>query len=597
MFVLTFLPNNGKFWCTLILLCLSHNLWATQSVNITLNGLTDQTLTDNVLAYLSLEQQKQHPRLTATRIQRLHQQAPTEIKKALQPFGYYQATVSAELQPPPADSSVWQAKYTIKLGTPLKVKKVTVQINGEGQSDVAFNKLVAKFPLKAGDILNQVHYGTGKKQLVGLAEERGYFDAQFTQQQILLDEQAYTAEIILIFDTQQRYRFGEVTFQQETFREELLKRFLTFKPGDFYTAQQLLAFQNALTDSDYFDQVEVSIDRTAPTEDKRLPVLVKLAPQLRNLYSYGIGYGTDTGVRGSLGWERRYVNRRGHRLSAKTELSQIRQTATATYMIPTGQLSEDYYTLSTGYKDETTDTSSSKLFKLGLNKNQPRQLLGSRLREVIGLEYRDDNYAVGSDTGHSKLLMPNLTWSYLKADDRIYTKRGHKFQWEIRGALDNLGSNTSFIQTRLSGTVIYPLGKKGRLISRGEVGYTSVSLLKGDFHDLPPSIRFFAGGDRSVRGYDYQSLGPKNASDYVIGGKQLLVGSIEYEHRILEKWSLATFYDTGNAFNDSTEPLKQGAGIGIRWHSPVGLIRVDIAAAISEDSLPLRLHITVGPDL
>jgi translocation and assembly module TamA len=123
-----------------------------------------------------------------------------------------------------------------------------------------------------------------------------------------------------------------------------------------------------------------------------------------------------------------------------------------------------------------------------------------------------------------------------------------------------------------------------------------VALLEGEFNDLPPSIRFFAGGDRSVRGYDYRTLGPLNEEGDVIGGKNLLIGSLEYEHRILEKWSLATFYDTGNAFNDFSEPLKKGAGVGVRWHSPVGLIRIDVAAALEKD-YPLRLHVTVGPDL
>jgi translocation and assembly module TamA len=132
------------------------------------------------------------------------------------------------------------------------------------------------------------------------------------------------------------------------------------------------------------------------------------------------------------------------------------------------------------------------------------------------------------------------------------------------------------------------------------MGYSAISLLDGDFHDLPPSIRFFAGGDRSVRGYDYQSLGPKNLEGQVIGGKHLVVGSLEYEHKIpyLDKWSLATFYDVGNAFNNFAEPrLKHGAGLGLRWLSPVGLIRIDVATALSENNYPLRLHITIGPDL
>lgn len=590
-------PCKVRLWAVL-LLGLCHNLSAApHTIQITLSGIEDKPVMEQVLASLSLEQQQNHPRLSASRIQRLHKQATEEIQRALQPYGYYRAHVSSELIPPKAGQTVWQAKYVIDLGPPLKLSTVAIQILGGGEQDPEFQKLLTRFPMKIGDTLNHATYEKSKSLLREIAEERGYFDAQFTKHQLLIDEQTYTASIILTFDTNRRYRFGEVTFKQDWFEESLLRRFLTFKSGDFYTSSQLLAFQNALTNSDYFDRVEVEMQRNSPTADKRLPVLVTIVPRKQNQYSAGIGYGTDTGVRGSVGWERRYFNPQGHRFSAKVELSEIRTSTTAIYSIPTGQRSEDYYAITAGYKDETTNTSASELFKLGLNQNHSRKLLNFLLNEVVGIEYRDEKYAVGSDSGHSKLLMPNISWSYLKADDRIYTKRGHKIQLEVRGALDSLGSNTSFIQSRLNATFIRQLHETGRIIARGEAGYSFVSLLQGDFHDLPPSIRFFAGGDRSVRGYDYQSLGPKNVEGYVIGGKNLLVGSLEYEHQIWEKWSLAAFYDVGNASNDFSEPLKQGTGVGVRWQSPVGLIRIDVATALSETGHPLRLHITVGPDL
>ncbi len=579
---------------------MSHGFCAVETVQITISGLQDKQLLANALGHLSLEQQKNHPRLSVARIQRLHKQAPAEIQTALQPFGYYHVTVTPRLTQPRSPKQVldaWQANYIIELGPPTKLKQVDIDIQGDGKHDKEFQKLQSQLPVKMGDVVNHANYEKSKSLFMQLAEERGYFNAHWVKSQLLIDEQTHTAAILLNLDTQQRYRFGEVTFQQNTFEESLLRRFLTFQAGDFYNSQQLLAFQQALTDSDYFERVEVALEEFSSDTATSVPVRVTLAPRKRSQYSAGIGYGTDTGVRGSVGWERRYVNRWGHRFLAKAELSEIRKSVVATYSLPTGQTSEDEYVVSTGYKDETTDVSSGQLFKIGVHKNHSRSLFDFRIRETVGLEYRDERYAVGSDTGHSKLLMPNLSWSYLQANDRIYTKQGFKLQLEVRGALDKIGSNTSFLQSRLNGTFIYQLHETGRLIARGEAGYSLVSLLAGDFHDLPPSIRFFAGGDRSVRGYDYQSLGPKNVEGQVIGGKNLLVGSLEYEHKVLEKWGVAAFYDVGNAFNDVTDPLKQGTGLGIRWQSPVGLIRVDVATALSEEGHPLRLHITVGPDL
>ncbi|MDY6991153.1 MAG: autotransporter assembly complex family protein [Pseudomonadota bacterium] len=586
-----------------VLLTGSMVLAATHQVDIQVTGVEDQLL-ENVRAYLSLQQQKNHPRLSEKRIERLHQKATEEIKRALEPFGYYQVEVQTTLQA--IDATHWRAHYQIDLGPPLLIHELTVKLEGDGQNDPAFAELLNKFPLQQGQQLKHTDYEQAKRMLRNLAQERGYFEAQLTQHQLQIHQQKNQAFVILVLKTGARYRFGAVQFHQDTFDEALLQRFLTFKPGDFYQSSALLAFKNNLVDSDYFETVEVEVQRDAAYDDKRLPIEVTLTARKPTQFSVGIGYGTDTGVRGSLGWHRRYLNRYGHRFSAKTELSEIRKTATTRYEIPIGQLKEDYYAITAGYQDEQIRNIDSELYLVGFAKNHGRQFFDIPLREVIGIEYRDEKFAIGNchhqaainNCGHAKLLTPYINWSYLKADNRIYTTRGQKIQLELRGALDNLGSNASFFQSRLSTVFIRKLHDTGRIIARGEVGYSFVSLLAGDFHDLPPSIRFFAGGDRSVRGYDYKTLGPTNMEGDVIGGKNLLVGSLEYEQRILEQWSLAVFYDVGNAFNDFAQPLEHGAGFGVRWHSPVGLIRIDLAAALGEAGhYPLRLHITIGPDL
>lgn len=580
----------------LFLLFISHCLYATDTIQIQIEGIKAEML-DNVRAYLSIEQQKTHPRLSTNRIHNLHSRAPEEIQQALQPFGYYQVKVTSHLNQPTTTQPQWQARYIIDLGEPLTITTLELHIDGEANQDEVFQKLLANFPLKVGEVLNHQLYEKSKRSLLQLAQERGYFDAQLTQHEIRFDEFAYAAHIFLKLDSNKRYRFGEVKFSHDWFQESLLQRFLTFKPGDFYTGNALLAFKNALTNSDYFARVDVELERAATTPDWQVPVKVILEPHKRNRYTFGIGYGTDTGVRSSVEWKRRYVNRYGHQFTTKIELSEIRQSATARYHIPIGKTRDDFLTLTAGYKDESTDTSDSKLLLLGIGKHRSRNFLRRKLEEVIGIEYRDERYTVGSDSGHAKLLMPYINWSYVKADNRIYTWRGHKIELGVRGTLDNIGSNVSFVQTRLNTIVIRRLWAKGRIIARGEFGYTSIGLLDGEFSRLPPSIRFFAGGDRSIRGYDYQAVGPKNPEGQVLGGKNLLVGSLEYEQKILDKWSLASFYDIGNAFNDFSEPLKSGTGIGVRWQSPVGLIRVDVATALSEDGYPWRLHITIGPDL
>jgi translocation and assembly module TamA len=128
---------------------------------------------------------------------------------------------------------------------------------------------------------------------------------------------------------------------------------------------------------------------------------------------------------------------------------------------------------------------------------------------------------------------------------------------------------------------------------RGHVGTTA----KSDFDELPASVRFFAGGDSSVRGYDFDALGPVDASGLVIGGSSLATGSFEFEQPLRDRWSLAFFVDSGNAFESSRLNAKTGAGLGGRWQSPLGPIRVDLAHPFDDDTDNWRLHISLGPDL
>jgi len=137
------------------------------------------------------------------------------------------------------------------------------------------------------------------------------------------------------------------------------------------------------------------------------------------------------------------------------------------------------------------------------------------------------------------------------------------------------------------------IGERGRFIVRGTLGATSVD----DFARLPPELRFFAGGDRSIRGYEYQEIGPRNARALVIGGEYLAVASAEYEHYFLENWGGAVFVDAGDAFTDEFD-LKLGVGVGVRWRSPVGLVRLDLGVPISDAfESGVQLHLVIGPDL
>lgn len=558
---------------------------ATAAVLLTVEGVSGK-LRENVLRALTLHRDRGEALPEAT-VRRLHAAAADEIQRALQPFGYYRARVDGSLERVDAD---WRARYVVTPGPPLLVRQVDVVIAGDGAGDPEFQRLRQTFPLQAGDALDQPAYEEAKRTFLKTAIERGYFDVQFTAHELRLDLTAYYADVRLHLDTGVRYRFGEVSFEQDQaiLSDALLARYLQLRDGDPYANTALLGLQRALLDSEYYSEVEITAD-PRQARDYTIPVRVRLTARKPSRYTVGLGYGTDTGARGSLGWERRYLNPQGHHLRAETRWSQIEKNLSASYLIPINNPRSDQLAFTATYNEGDTRTADTLLRRLAVSRSVAR----GNWREILSLNLQSEQFLVGGDSGTAQLLMPDAQWSRSWGESRVYTREGARLVLGVRGAAEALGSDTDFLQSRVATKWITDIGDSGRVIVRGDVGASRVD----EFRNIPPSIRFFAGGDRSVRGYAFNTLGPENARGQVIGGRHLLVGSVEYEHVVYGNWALAAFYDAGNALDRFGDALKRGAGIGVRWKSPIGQVRVDIAQALDEPDRPWRLHFNVGPDL
>ena len=544
----------------------------------------EEPLLGNVLALLTLQRERETEGLSEGHVRRYFRRAPTEIRKALEPYGYYAVQVESRLE---EKDGGWLAWFRIVPGEPLRYRAVTVTLTGAGEQDAVLNEVLTDFPLQPGQIAVHSDYEAAKAGLLKAAIEQGYLDAVFQRHELRIDPAAGHAEVQLLLDSGPQYRFGELAFAPSKLSEELLRRYVSFKPGQPYSYRRLLDLQRALEDSDYFAQVEV-VPLREQAQGELIPVQVDLETHKRNKYTAGLGFGTDTGLRGLLGWENRRINRHGHRMGVNLRGSEIGSELEANYSLPLTDPRSDRLEFTAAMVDEETDTTDSSLQKIALG----RRVARGRWRETLSLSYEREDYKVGLTDESTSLLIPGISYSQVRADNRLVAKRGWRLQFDLRGAAEQLLSDTSFVQSEVRGKWIHSLGERGRVITRAEAGTTWAD----EDMLIPVSVRFFAGGDQSVRGFDYQELGPRDASGEVVGGRHLLFGSLEYEHRIKGNWGVAAFVDTGNAFNSFNDGLETGAGIGLRWKSPIGMVRVDVAAAVSQDN-GLRLHFTLGPDL
>ena len=560
---------------------------ATPHVTVQVDGVSGPLL-KNVLSQLSIVTYADAADLSESLVERLHARAPDEIQRALQPFGYYENPVDAELIP---SGDSWIAHYHITLAAPVRIRHVDIVLSGEGDQDPAYDSFIARLAYKPGDQLDQKAYEDSKRQLQELAAQRGYIDARFSETRLAVNPQEHWADVTLKFDTGARFFFGAVSFVQDTLDPAFLQRYVKFKPGDPFDNSVLLQLQYALNDSGYFGSVNVEAARRQATPDRRIPIRVTLTPRPPNTWTFGLGYGTDTGPRATLGWIDHRVTDEGHTFSAQTQVSHVMQTVLLNYTVPLADPSSDKLIYSAGNLRQTQLGSFvSYTTMVGVSHSTARG--GWQNSQYLQLEH--DRSDLDNQAVNSTLLIPGLALSRLESDDLVLPTRGYRISGDLHGASNSLLSDTTFLQLHLTGKLTLPLGDDTSLLLRGEAGATAVK----SFTELPATQRFYAGGDQSVRGFEYNSLGVRNAKGENLGGKDLTVGSIEIDHFFGKVFGVDAFIDAGDANNSFTTSLEKGIGAGLRWRTPVGMVRVDLAHPVKRPDLDrVRLHISLGPDL
>jgi len=514
-------------------------------------------------------------------------QISEKVQKALEPFGYFEAQVSSTQEKGEEGQEFLRVK--VIPGSPIRVASLIVRIAGPGETNPDLKQLVGAFPLKAGDVLNQPKYEKAKEELRTKALNQGYLGSEYTSHVIRVDRREHKAEIELILQTGSQYLFGEVIWEgTQIYPVSYVERFLDFKPGDPYSYSKVYQTQLNLINSDRFSSVNIRADKEEAHEG-RVPARIHLEPSAPKRLRPGIGYSTDYGAQVSLRYQDVNAFHRGHEFNADATIAQKRQAISAYYSLPGSGHVDNRTNLKVGLQRELLKPYDNLLFT---TEGEQARSFGYGTMGSAYLQFREERFSEVGQEGRSDLFMPGLRFSQRRVDDLIRPSQGFRYALETRGSTQALGAETNFLQFLGNTDLLIPLGAGFSLIPRTQVGIT---WQKDPLTDLPPSLRFYAGGDRSVRGYTYQSLGPKDSNGNVIGGKHLLVGSLEIEYSITKNWGLAAFYDVGNAFNnfqDATWPM--GAGMGVRYYTPAGPVRVDLARQINVDNPGFQLHISIG---
>lgn len=552
------------------------------TVDFRIEGLSDPERA-NAYNWLGFVAEDQRGRLDYARLKTLHDGAEKSIENALQPYGYYQPKIASELRGGPRD---YFARYRVTPGTPVLWGAADIVLQGEGAGQQA---VIAGYAPRPGRRLRHAEYDALKTRALNQLRESGYLDARLTRAELRVDTAKYLAVAALTFDTGPHWRFGEVRYEgSQKIDLAVLRRYLRFAPGDSFSPKAMLDSQFALNDLDYFTEVQIEPLRDEAAEG-RIPIRITLTDNKARRDDYGVGYGTDTGARVTAATEFRRLNSKGHKLRIALRASQKISGASGEYRIPTGPVPGEFYSFSGAAEQDNLSYGSSRDFRLGAALNRS---LGGAWKAIYYLRFHRSlfNFTEGDDND-SSLLTPGLSLSWQWLDDPAYARRGLSVFLDTHAAQEGLLSDASFVQGRTVLKGALPLWKRARVLGRIELGATAV---KG-FNDLPPDERFFAGGDQSVRGYGYQSIGAgRDDNGGVIGGRYLNVFSIELEHGFRQTaWGVATFIDAGGIGDAPNPRLEYGIGAGARYRAPFGTLQVDLAHPLKAGEPPVRLHIGV----
>lgn len=514
------------------------------------------------------------------RLQRILTRA---VRDALQPLGYYEAQFSVARD---------GARLVIEVepGPRVKFAAPEITVDEPAASLPPIRALLRSGALAAGTPLAHADYDRFRDELLRGCLRLGFFDAKYRVSELRIDLAARTATARLDLACGARYAFGTLEISGSRVDHALLASLARFRAGEPFDNELVSRFEQRLRDTGFFREVIV---RVTPGADARADVTALTEDIVTSRYEVGLGFSTDSALRLRFNRDSPLLNDNGHSLRIEPEITGSRQAVEALYRIPHRDPLDDILELTAGMQDQSVQDTDSLTATFGVRhaiKVFDDWAFG------YGASVELERYTIASaNEKRTAYLLPAASISRTRIDPGVDPRNGSAWFSAIDSSDRALGSPADFLRWRGSGKWLAGLPDDNTtVLARLELG----AILTDGFENLPPLLRFNAGGDNSIRGYDFDSIGPRDDNGKLTGGRYLAVGSIEVSRRVLPHWRVAAFVDGGSAFNDATDPFYQSAGLGLRWLSPVGQIRVDVAVPVRDgERSGFKLHISMGPPL
>lgn len=558
---------------------------AAQSVEYRVEIDAPEPLAELLRANLDLVRWSGRADVSEDQLKLLVKSAPRQARDLLATEGYFSPLVSVELA---RQQAAWVARLKVEPGEPARVISVDFRVSGAIDSDPHREERIAAarqaFGIEPGRIFRQAHWEAGKERALHSLQRRLYAAAAMAHSRADIDPRTREARLQVAIDSGPPFAFGALEIRGlQRYAPSIVHNLSPIRAGDPYDEEELLKFQRRLLGSGYFASAVVSAGND-PAQAAAAPVYVTLVESAARRLELGAGFSTDRGARFQAGYTDHNALGRAWRFNSVLKLDRVSQQAAGGLTLP-----RDEKGWRNGFEGKVNHQDIQGEERLDWSVAAARTYSIETRESQLALEYLSEKQVLESgEEDYRKALYLSRSWSWSALDDALAPRQGYTLRLAGGAAGQAALSDQNFARLQVKGTYLQPVRGFGTLLVRLELGYVAADSRAG----IPSAYLFRTGGDTTVRGYAFESLGVQE-NGAVTGGRYLGVGSVEYIQWIAPRWGLAAFYDAGNATDElSGFRAAAGYGAGVRWSSPVGTLSLDLA--YGERSEQYRVHFNVG---
>lgn len=523
--------------------------------------------------------------VTEDQLRQLVKTAPDQIRSLLATEGYFSPVVKTRLDQGETGRVV---RLLVEAGEPTNVISVDFRISGTIETDPDRDQRIRQartaFNLNEGMVFRQGDWDTSKQGATHSLHRLRYAAARVTSSRAEIDPQTRQARLSVEIDSGPPFTFGEVEVKGlQRYPPSTIRNLSPIRPGDPYNEERLLTFQKRLLRNGRFASAVVWAG-SDPENANATPIYVNVVESTARRVEFAVGFSTDRGPRGSAAYTDLNTFDRGLKFDTLLQIDKLSQKLVGGLALPQNRKGWVYGVEGKYEEEDIQGVERTDWSVTGAHTYLVEEYKSQQVLQLLA----ENRRLVDSSENNVIALYLAQNWSWNDLDDFLAPRKGFFAGLELGGASREIVSDATFGRVVAKGYYFQPVSTFGTLALRLETG-----ALSGDSSaNIPSEYLFRTGGDTTVRGYEYQSLGV-DVGGSVVGGRYLLVGSVEYIQWIKQNIGAAIFYDAGNAVNDASEfRAAAGYGVGARWYSPIGAISLDLAYGEEVDEY--RVHFSAG---